>query len=458
MTMDTDLLTRSLRDAAEEVSAPPDLALRSARGGRRRIRRSRLLGAALSVVVILIGVIVATPRFGIVDWEGDPRLEQPTQGSLAADESFLATAVQAWFDGMEFSPQASRGLFDDLRGEPHVYWAGATPSGRAAVVMQRAFLHKHGDLSSDDWNQSQTLIGLVAVDPRDGALKLVSAQYRPQGDPPPGLFRFGPGSRTVLVVDRGLPLFYSPGPRRLEDGRPTRDWQALPVTDGVAIAQVPDGSDGAEAVVLARPMPPATNRDVAGRVMLDDAAEYLAAVDARRLGRDYTRHFPEIDKRVRWPIGAMSVGEPRPVDVGHPGKMVTALQQTDLLDIAGTSYIGLWSVVAGLSDGSTVVVSEVQEGSRPSRAYGVLYGANGEIAGAFFGNDIDPIAMLPVRVRLPNGLGWIVADRGSMLQYRTAVGGPWQPAGVDAALLPANAIAVEVRRSGVTPMIVDLTG
>ena len=267
--MDTDLLTRSLRDAAEEVSAPPDLALRSARGGRRRIRRSRLLGAALSVVVILIGVIVATPRFGLVDWASDPRLAQPA----------------------------------------------------------------------------------------------------------------------------------------------------------------------------------------------DDATNHLAPLDPRRLGRDYTRNYPEIDNRIRWPLGAMSVGEPRPVDVGHPGKMVTALQQAELLDDTGDpSYLGLWSVVAGLSDGSTVVVSEVQEGSRPSRAYGVLYGADGEIAGAFFGNDIDPIAMLPVRVRLPNGLGWIVADRGSMLQYRTAVGSPWQPAGVDAALLPANAIAVEVRRSGVTPMIVDLTG
>lgn len=453
--MNTELLARAMREATADLHAPADLAARSSRGGRRRVRRARLgLTAGLSVVVLLAGVFVAMPRFGVVDWTGDARLEQPTGGDLAGDTTFLADAVTAWHDGMEFSPEASRGLFDDLRGRPKVYWAGSTPSGRAAVLLQRAFLHEHGDLSSDDWNQMQTLVGLVAIDPRDNRLKLVSAQYQTKGGPVPGAFRFGPGDRTVLVVDRGLPLLFSPGPRRLDNGLPVRDWQRLPISDGVAVAQVPEPGSADDAVVFARQSAPVNNRDRAGMLMLEPASTYLEVSDALRTGKTYV--FSVAEHRLAWPVGVMALGEQRSTDLGSIATRKTTVPETGLLDIA-SNYVGIgfWAVVVGLADGRTVVVSEVQEGEHPSRAYGLLYAADGSIVDTYLGGEIDPARVLPVRVRLPQGLGWVVADHGAALEYRTADTGDWLPGGADAAYLPANAGAVRVTRAG-TPTIVEL--
>lgn len=52
-------------------------------------------------------------------------------------------------------------MFDDLRGDPHVYWAGNTPAGQAAVVVQQAYLHPHEQLPPGAADTLRTLVGLV---------------------------------------------------------------------------------------------------------------------------------------------------------------------------------------------------------------------------------------------------------------------------------------------------------
>jgi hypothetical protein len=55
----------------------------------------------------------------------------------------------------------------------------------------------------------------------------------------------------------------------------------------------------------------------------------------------------------------------------------------------------------------------------------------------------DWSASLPVRLRLPDDQGVLVAAEGSALSYRVG-DGQWQDAGRDAALLPATATDVQV--------------
>lgn len=65
-----------------------------------------------------------------------------------------------------------------------------------------------------------------------------------------------------------------------------------------------------------------------------------------------------------------------------------------------------------------------------------------------YGPAVDPGAPLPVAVELPDQQGWLVARKDATLDYRIG-DGDWQPAGREAALLPATATAVRVDRTEV---------
>ncbi|MEK8105276.1 hypothetical protein NKG94_08965 [Micromonospora sp. M12] len=58
-------------------------------------------------------------------------------------------------------------------------------------------------------------------------------------------------------------------------------------------------------------------------------------------------------------------------------------------------------------------------------------------------HDCGLVGTLPVRLRLPDDQGFLVAAEGSALSYRVG-DGQWQDAGRDAALLPATATDVQV--------------
>ena len=107
-------------------------------------------------------------------------------------------------------------------------------------------------------------------------------------------------------------------------------------------------------------------------------------------------------------------------------------------------------VFARLDDGRTVALQETQNRTgmpeltvlviRPPDNTTTMdnIGSVGSVGAA------DQGAVLPVRFRIPSGGGWIVADKGKQLSYRTAPDGEWQDAGRDAALLPDNATEVKV--------------
>jgi hypothetical protein len=461
--MDTDVLAQRWRDATNDLKPAPGFTATVVRGGRGRAVRSRLrIMAAVTVAVVAAAAgVLNAGLVGPTDL-GDERLTQPTRGDLAGDGQLLADAVRAWRAGIAVSYNASRGIFDDLRGQPHVYWAGRTPAGRAAVVMQRSFLHPHGDLSPADANHFQTLVGLVAVNPRDGQLRLVTDQYRAHGFPPSGYFRFGPHDRTVLVVDGGIPLYFSSVPHHRPDGKVTRDWQPLPVVDGVALTQVPDDADPADALVLARLAPPAADdRSFDGLLFLEPASEYLDASDRLRRGdsgESPVQAAKAADHRLPWhgeDANAMRVGGSVPPGGNAAEMFANAIDEAGALDIGTTQVgFGLWQVVAGLPDGRTVVVSEVQEGQRPSRVYAVLIGTDKNV---LRGDVIDLNAALPVALRLPDAQGWVVAAYSSHLRYRISAQTPWVDVGSNAALLPDQAAQVEVTGpSGLPAVTVDL--
>jgi hypothetical protein len=107
-----------------------------------------------------------------------------------------------------------------------------------------------------------------------------------------------------------------------------------------------------------------------------------------------------------------------------------------------------WLVVAGMSDGRTMIVGSYQEADNPAYLYTVLVGKDGKVAKVARGPAADPAATLPVRVRLPDGQGWVVAAEGHQLSSRTD--GAWSPPVADAALVPDATTQVRVDDRPVT--------
>lgn len=466
--MDTNDLTNALREATTDLEPRYGFTTAVLRGGRRRTVRRRMViatSAATMTAIAASGTYVlwpdAPPGGGGQTQVADERLDQPSTGDLRSDTQFLNDATRAWREGLPKSWNANRGIFADLRGEPHVYWAGNTAAGPVAVVMQEAFFPPHENLTEDDWNKQQTLVGLVAKDPADGVLKLVYDQYQSSGNPPAGHFRFGKDDRMVLIVDRGTPLFWAPAPKIADDATITRDWQPLEVKDGVAILQIPEGSDPKAARVLARQSKPAPNdNSFEGSVELEPSAPYLDFVRTGKLPMHVVMG-PADDSRLQWFDEAARIMRTGRAYEKAPEDLMQvwdpALEKAGMLDpLSSSKGYGLWFVLAGLPDGRAAVLSELQEETQPSRIFTVLLKPDGSTDRAIAGAKVDRAAVLPVKVQMPDGQGWVVANYGATLRYRVGADGPWQDAGKNAALLPDNATQVEVTKGG-APQVITLT-
>ncbi|MBI4941271.1 MAG: hypothetical protein HY830_11045 [Actinobacteria bacterium] len=478
-----------------DLAAAPDparpaadgaLAARAAALGRRRLRtrtaaRTGAVLVAASVLVAgavaafpdtvrrvpVVGALVpvpaptAPPRPAVAR-DVDPYaglLEGPARGALAGDDGLRAEVLAAWATARGVSPDGRSGVFDDIRGTPHIVWAGQTDTGPAAVVAQRAFLHPHPGLDAADLGE-RTLLGFVATGP-GGRLTLLAVDRAARSeqvtdDPARRSAMVGvwlDTARTrLLLVDPGVPLAWSSRWSYRPDGVPVRDWAPVTFSDGATVLSLPTGSDARLVAVARTPV-----REWA---------------DVQRIGPD--RRSEQVVPN--WVASAATVrwaGTTRCLPVGRGDVDASACERwsqalvSARMDRTGPGGVAFGSLPGSLvgrtPDGRTYVVATLTADADPSRVVGgVLTGPDPEHVTASAladGGVLDPDAVLPVAVRLPEGQGWVVADVGAALRYRVTPSGSWTDAGRDAALLPdAATLQVEVTRGGAAPAVVTLGG
>jgi hypothetical protein len=437
-----DDLRSALRACIVDVTARPDLAATVLRGGARRRtgRRVALVSAPVAVVAVVAAVAAAVlvtgaggpaPRPTLAALTATERavLARPTGGDLAGDPAYRADVVDAWEGSHRSSPNADRGIFDHPAGDPVVSWAGTTPAGRAAVVVQVFDLREHENVQLDRAGPA-LLWGFVGPG-KDGRPVVVADGYPVPGAPSVEAALVGADRTVLLVADRGRPAQVSWGLTYTADAQARRSWQDVRFAGGAA----------------AVPVPPRTSPSAIALRVTGGMAE-IANADRDRLGPDGRTILGPPDNRLPWvPAGTASpvwaVG-PQPYAAwgGRPdgGTAEDALNAglagrlPETWPDVGWSLLSRWFVVGTTPDGSRVVAGERQLNGDPSRAYAVLRAAGG--ATRAVAAPIDRTAAVPVRLRLPGGQGWLVAAKGRMFTW-TEDGTPRSAR--NAALVPVGA-------------------
>ncbi|MEV5960373.1 hypothetical protein AB0L70_01340 [Kribbella sp. NPDC051952] len=254
---DTELKHRLTADV-EDIEAPSDLLDRVRLGGARRVRRRGLtaVGAgALAVAAVAAGVVavptlrdraVQPPAATSTPWV-DPIKAAPddhyailmkhdTGGDLAGDRAFLDQVLATWRakqraeHGKPGNP-LSGNAWDAMIGEPRIYWAGTTPVGRMAIVVQHYKVPHPDPKVKYGLSGIHTLAGLVRD---DGHGRLMDGGM---------VFPYDPSSYPVFSVrDPGKPslaIVLGMG-KRLAWGL-TRDKPTpMKFTDGVAVNVIPE--------------------------------------------------------------------------------------------------------------------------------------------------------------------------------------------------------------------------
>lgn len=433
--MNTTELTDLLRDVTDGLEPPQDFTQQVLSGGRRRRRRRGIAVATSVAAVIALGAGAAVV---VLTDTPSTQVAEPTKGNLAGDQAFLDQARAAWTSGLSYAPDAASRMYDDRRGEPHVRWAGDTPAGRAAIVSQQVNVSEA--IPGDMPYGLQDVEGLVAIDPTDGRLKLVDVAGI--GETQPGLadlYKFGPEDRTMLIVDRGKPLAYAHGYVQ-EDVRYRYEWHPVEPRDGVAIVPIPQGKDPKETVAYEGPNPPA----VLGDEHIQPYYRWTSSMYMSARLTDPTDRDPRSDLlpwKKTWEFGT---------PLGLSPFQLESLWGMNV-PVADGSQVGDWTIAVGLPNGHVVILRECQKGEETPRVIGMVAPSVGldtpQIVDA---GPVDRNAVLPVRFRIPDGGGWVVAHRGTNLSYRTTPDGQWQDTGDDAAWLPEDATQVKVGDQVVT--------
>jgi len=420
---DTDLQQR-LTDTVATIDAPPDLVERVRLGGARRLRRRR--AGAVATIVLTTAVIggVATVGQDLLSTSGgfdastqtkqneDPYgflLNRPTRGDLANDQAYLDGVLKIWNASHQKSANAGRGIFDDLRATPHVAWAGTTPGGRAAIVVQQSYLRKHTDIQLNH-EGLYTLIGFIGDDGA-GRPHLVADSY-----PAPGVgviegFVTGSKIKALVVLDTGKKMGWAAGRKYSEDGSSGREYSPLSFKDGVASVKLPAGTDPASLWIRALPVGGPSESQLVGV-----PATYENMPDPRMW-----------QQAGSWPL------EP-----GADGSAAAVLFRNTIDKVAdpetSAMYFSLWHAYGKTPNGSTVVVGETALDTDPTHMYAVVKTAGGAIE-VIPGGVPDRAAALPVAIRLPDGQGWTAVRQGAQLSYRID-GGAWSEPRQNAVLVP----------------------
>ncbi|RSM39766.1 hypothetical protein DMB66_57905 [Actinoplanes sp. ATCC 53533] len=406
---DTDIRT-ALEQATGELRTAPDLLDRVRAGGQRRVvRRRTALAAGLATIaagstagVLLAGGGGATPV-------ASPLLDRPTRGDLRRDQRFLDQVRRAW--------RANLGDVS-VRGEPHVVWAGLAPHvNRAAVVAQRVPQR----VASPVGQISYGLTGFV--EETTAGLRVISLEEMLTGATNAAAALLGPERDVLMVLDDGRDVRYSPALSYAADGKVDRSFAPLDfrVHDGVAFEAI-QARPTAIRVALRAEVPDSRGDRSVGLANISQLID-----DAGRGGP-----YPGPERQV-WSLAgaheAPAANDPWDLEVRDGYHDQYGYQ---LVPPAGT-----WYIRGATADRRQFVVQ-------------TLTGTDDRIRLFLSLGTPDPVllgfpalaAPLPVRVRLPDGQGVVVAGAGK-LRYRVARG-DWLPIAGYAALLPAAAREVEV--------------
>lgn len=401
---DHDVRTALLR-ATDHLAAPPSLLDDVRRGGRRRLwRRRAVLASGLAVVAATSASAVLRPRDGESAEPLDPSsplFSHPTRGDLAGDERYLREVRRQW-----------AGLDDPLpnmRGNPHVWWAGKTPAGPAAFVAQRG-----GTGAAVGW-----------VEPTAGGPRVsnvTSVNHPTDFDEVPQAILLGPDRDVLLVLDFGWPVEFSGSYRYAGDGTVVRTYEPFAFRDGAGWRLVGRQAGGITVALRAR----------SGPVGISNAGPVLDALTRGAVPERLEYVLPGGDRV--W------------------GSVVTAaVQFSDALrqyqDLDGSHYLDPrqpnLTVYGRTPDGRHLVLQTVQLDDDPARAVALVSRDQVEYE-VLATQVVDWEAALPVSLRLPAGMGRLVVAPEAALAYRVAGDARWHDARRDAALLPAKAVTVRV--------------
>lgn len=417
MTMQDSDVRAILHRATDHLTGPPGLIDQVRRGGRRRIvRRRAVLAAALAVVV-------AAPVVGALQFSdtrdraevASPLFDQPTRGDLAGDKAYLRQVRETWRRHLEKNT-----LDNGLRGEPHVVWAGSTPAGPAAYIAQR------------------TATNPVVNEPQGDRMAAVAAFVEPTADGPRVMTGetitdagtdgnsqaalLGPDRNVLLVLDAGAPVEFSPELRYTADGRIDRTFQPVAFRDGAAVLPVPPQRTKIT-VALAR-----TPVSMANQVHITNVTDILFP-DGKDLPPQPTlsHTLPGADRV--W--GDRDIPEVPALDAYYDAGGFHTHDGSPLMYVKGAT-----------PDGRRLLLQTIQYDDDPARVIALLARDDAPFTAAASGF-ADWKAPLPVRLRLPDEQGILIAAEGAALSYRVGTG-KWRDAGRDAALLPADATEVRV--------------
>ena len=449
MTPDNDLLERSLRHAVSDVDTPPDFTDRVLVGGRRRRfrRRAGMATAAAAVTVLVGGLAASTPA-----WlagpdnavPADPRMSEPTRGELAKDAAFLDKVLDRWraeaLSSLDRAGDEGKDCWEFTK-PPHVYWAGNTPAGPAALVLQPS---RTTPATCSIEPGSPTWLGLVGTKPNDQAIHVLemvtgSDRYNPE------VFAFGPKASTLIATQASGARLLSPRIDVGPDGTMTRRTQLLAFHDGVAVHQMEAGAYVERDFEVTDELPDSKGQITKRPLRITNATH------------DHYTPWPMMDwPQLRGDLGGIHL----PDDADRRRLLGTALRHAGMADPFGAAVEGTnsgnWMIFAALPDGRTVAVTERYAGSS-GHLYAVLVPGSKEAQEklargekvqqtADYGGKTDQRAGY-VLMRLPDGQGWIVASQGATLRYRIG-DQAWVGVQGDAALLPAAATHVEITKPG----------
>lgn len=456
-------LREAMTAATSSLTADPQTVARARRAGARRRAARRSVVGTLTVLALAGSTLILAP--GVSELRGGGSTSQAlnavlrhhsttanesddalgrywwasTRGDLAGDASFTQAALTAWAEDHGASPNASRGIFDDLVGAPRVLWAGATPAGPAAIVAQQSYLHHHADIQLDH-EGVYTLIGFVGTG-QDGKAHLVTDTYQAPGSLTELAGMVSTIPPVALVLDPGVPAAES-SHWTYTSSSVGRDWsKPLPFLDGVAVLDL-TGADPAQVRL--------------GKVPFTGFTDLYDLVHVPSVGSSTTNGGDETHTLAGWVTRdqlVMRVGKAGWPTVDAAGteqaqQILTDALRAHIPPAAFLEGFSSWFVAGTLPDGRHLVVGEHSLDSDPAHLYAALSGPAGT---AFVvGGAIDPTATIPVAIRLPDHQGWVLASHGHTLRWRLP-GQSWSQPTANAVLTEdAPQLEVEIVDTGKT--------